>query len=122
MQEVTVKQIILSGDSLLEQSITLAGWVRTVRESKDFGFIELNDGSFFKNVQIVFESKLPNFSEVSKLGVGSAIIVKGCLVPSPGANQSFEVKADEIMVQRVVIHRTAIPDEFIATSLRNEFI
>lgn len=99
MQNITVKQVFAAGGTLVDQEIILSGWVRTVRVSKDFGFIELNDGSFLKNIQIVFESKLSNFNAVSKLGAGSAIVVKGVLVPSPGANQPFEVKAAEIVIE-----------------------
>ncbi len=79
------------------KSVELAGWVRTVRDSKSFGFIELNDGSFFKNVQIVFEEgKLANFKEIAKLGVGSSIQVTGELVETPNAKQPFEIKASLI--------------------------
>lgn len=82
------------------KSVELAGWVRTVRDSKSFGFIELNDGSFFKNVQIVFEEgKLANFKEIAKLGVGSSIRVTGELVETPNAKQPFEIKASLIDIE-----------------------
>lgn len=80
--------------------MTLGGWIRTMRVSKNFGFIELNDGSFFKNIQIVFEADaLSNYAEITKLGVGAAIIVKGLLVETPEAKQPFEVKAQEIAIE-----------------------
>ena len=80
--------------------ISVNGWVRTLRVSKNFGFIELNDGSFFKNLQVVIEAdRLANFAEVSKLNVGSALRVKGVLVHTPGAKQPFEVKAEEIEIE-----------------------
>lgn len=80
--------------------ISVNGWVRTLRVSKNFGFIELNDGSFFKNLQVVIEAdKLENFAEVSKLNVGSALRVKGVLVHTPDAKQPFEVKAAEIEIE-----------------------
>ncbi len=79
--------------------ITIAGWVRTVRDSKTFGFIEVNDGTFFKSLQVVFEDHLSNFKEIAKLGVGAAIIVTGELVLTPGQKQPFEVKATTIEVE-----------------------
>ena len=82
------------------KSIEIAGWVRTVRDSKTFGFIELNDGSFFKNVQVVFEEgKLENFKEITKLGAGSSIRVTGELVETPNAKQPFEIKASLIEIE-----------------------
>lgn len=76
------------------------GWVRTLRISKNFGFIELNDGSYFKNLQIVIEADgLENFAEVSKLNVGAALRVKGTLVLTPEAKQPFEVKASEVVIE-----------------------
>lgn len=99
MRESSVKEILSAGEQFLHQKLKLAGWVRTVRASKDFGFIELNDGSFFANLQIVFDQTLGNFPEVSKLGVGSALVVQGTLVASPGANQPWEIKAEEIIIE-----------------------
>lgn len=94
-----VKEVFRNSVDYKDSQVTLKGWVRTVRSSKNFGFIELNDGSFFKNIQIVFEDgRLPNFSEIEKLTVGSSIVVKGVLELTPGAKQPFEVKADEITV------------------------
>lgn len=80
--------------------ISISGWVRTVRASKVFGFIELNDGTFFNSVQVVFEDeKINNFKEISALNVGSALNVKGVLVLTPEAKQPFEIKASEITVE-----------------------
>ncbi|MBM6829039.1 asparagine--tRNA ligase [Anaerotignum lactatifermentans] len=96
----TVKSIYRQTADYANKEVTLGGWVRTMRVSKNFGFIELNDGSFFKNIQIVFEAdSLPNYTEITKLGVGAAIIVKGLLVETPEAKQPFEVKAQEIAVE-----------------------
>ena len=76
----TVKSIYRSTADYANKEVTLGGWIRTMRVSKNFGFIELNDGSFFKNIQIVFEAdNLSNYAEITKLGVGAAIIVKGLL-------------------------------------------
>ncbi len=80
--------------------VEVNGWVRTLRVSKNFGFIELNDGSYFKNLQVVIEAdSLSNYAEVSKLNVGSALRVKGTLVLTPDAKQPFEVKAAEVMIE-----------------------
>ena len=96
----TVKSIYRSTADYANKEVTLGGWIRTMRVSKNFGFIELNDGSFFKNIQIVFEADtLSNYAEITKLGVGAAIIVKGLLVKTPEAKQPFEVKAQEIAIE-----------------------
>ena len=82
------------------QKITVCGWVRTVRDLKNFGFIELNDGSCFKSLQVVFErGTLNNYDEIAKQNVGAALIVNGTLVLTPEAKQPFELKADEITVE-----------------------
>ncbi|NLC79234.1 MAG: asparagine--tRNA ligase [Ruminococcaceae bacterium] len=82
------------------ESVTVAGWVKTSRESKNFGFIELNDGSCFKNLQVVIEAeKFDNFKEISNINVGSAVVVKGKIVLTPDAKQPFEINADEVAVE-----------------------
>ncbi len=83
-----------------EKEVTVAGWIKTIRDSKALGFIELNDGSSFRNLQIVFEdSKIDNFKEIAKLNVGSAIIVRGNVILTPQAKQPLEVHAKEIIVE-----------------------
>ena len=95
-----IKQLYRQTDEYAGKKVTVAGWVRTIRVSKAFGFIELNDGSFFKNIQIVFEEdKLNNFAEISKLNVGAAISVEGMLELTPQAKQPFEIKADAVNVE-----------------------
>ncbi|EHQ90775.1 asparagine--tRNA ligase [Desulfosporosinus youngiae] len=98
MKLVTVKEIYRETDLFLNQKVELSGWVRTVRTSKAFGFIEINDGSFFENIQVVFEESLDNFLEIGKLTISSAIRIQGELVSSPGAKQPFEVKAENIEI------------------------
>lgn len=98
MEKVTVRELFRETAKHMGATIQVSGWVRTIRDSKTFGFIELNDGSFFKNLQIVFDSSLENFSEVAKLNISSAIIVDGELVESPGAKQPFELKAARIEI------------------------
>lgn len=99
MGEVLVKQIFRDPDSYLGRSLQVSGWVRTLRVSKSFGFIELNDGSFFQNIQVVFDDKLPNFLEIAKLPIATALRVEGELVESPGAKQPWELKATAITIE-----------------------
>jgi len=94
-----IKQLYRSTGEYLNKNIKVSGWVKTERTSKTFGFIELNDGSFFKNLQVVFEENLENFNDISKLSVGSAISVCGLLTESPGAKQPFELKAEKIVIE-----------------------
>ncbi|HEX3044852.1 MAG TPA: asparagine--tRNA ligase [Bacillota bacterium] len=99
MKQVTIKEIMKNPPGYLNQSIRLSGWVRTIRDSKTFGFIELNDGTFFKNLQIVFDDTLENFADIVKLTISSSIVVEGVLEESPGAKQPFEVKAKLISIE-----------------------
>ena len=99
MQRVLVKDIYKRAESYYNTEVIVSGWIRTLRDSKNFAFIELNDGSFFKNIQIVLESdKIENFKEIIKLGVGASIYAKGILVETPQAKQPFEIKAIKIEV------------------------
>lgn len=97
--KTTIKSIYNDTGKYLNQEIQLEGWIRTSRTSKTFGFIELNDGTFFKNIQIVFEEGLENFKEIEKLPLSSSIMVKGKLVPTPEAKQPFELKASSIEIE-----------------------
>lgn len=99
MDDVMIKQIYRDPASYLHQRVKVSGWVRTVRVSKAFGFIELNDGSFFKSLQIVFDETLDNFAEIAKLLVSTALVVEGELVESPGAKQPWELKAHRIVIE-----------------------
>jgi len=100
MMKAVIKNIFRETDKYSEKEVILSGWVRTIRASNNFGFIELNDGSFFKNIQIVMEeSVLSNYQEIAKLNVGSAITVTGILTLTPDAKQPFEVKAREIIIE-----------------------
>ncbi|WP_114296568.1 asparagine--tRNA ligase [Anaerobacterium chartisolvens] len=97
---MTIKEIYKNPKDAAANSIRLAGWVRTVRDLKTFGFIELNDGSFFKSLQIVFEEgKISNFKEITRLTVGASIIAEGTLVETPGAKQPFEIHASKVEVE-----------------------
>ena len=96
---IRVKELYKNTKDYDGQVVTVSGWVRTTRVSKSFGFIELNDGGFFKNAQIVFEDTLENFSEVSKYQIATALTVTGKLVHTPDAKQPFEIKASEIILE-----------------------
>nr|WP_307774440.1 asparagine--tRNA ligase [uncultured Cetobacterium sp.] len=93
-----VKSLYRETEKHLNTEVEISGWVRKIRAQKNFGFIEVNDGSFFKGVQIVFDTNLPNFDEVSRLSISSSIIVKGVVVESQGAGQTFEIQAKEIEI------------------------
>ena len=98
MEKVTIKDLYRSTEKYIDKTVEVAGWVRTVRDSKAFGFIELNDGSFFNNLQIVFNDKLANFEEVRKLTISSSIIVNGKVVKTENAKQPFEIHADSVEI------------------------
>ncbi len=96
-----IKDIFKASGDYLGKSVTVGGWIRTVRDNKNFGFIELNDGSFFKSVQVVIDNNLNNFVDVIKLGVGASITVTGSVVESPGQKQPFEIKAETVTIEGV---------------------
>lgn len=96
---ITVKELFREREKYLDTDVAVGGWVRSIRDSKTFGFLVLHDGSFFETLQVVYSDALPNFKEISALNVGAAVIVKGRLVPSPGAKQPFEVQAAEICIE-----------------------
>ena len=96
---VLVKSLYREQAKYLSQEVTISGWVRTLRASNAFGFIEVNDGSFFKNIQVVFDNNLENFKEISKLAISSSIKVTGVLVETPGAKQPFEIQAKEVVIE-----------------------
>ena len=99
LETTEIRQIMREPEAYIGKRVELAGWIRNIRVSKQFGFIELNDGSFFQNLQIVFEDKLDNFEEVGKLGISTALYVAGTIVASPGAGQKVELQAEEIVVE-----------------------
>ncbi len=100
MERELISHIYASPDRFGGQSVTLGGWVRNLRDSKAFGFIDLNDGSCFKSLQVVFErEKLANYDEIASQNIGAALVVTGILTLTPGAKQPFELKATEIRVE-----------------------
>ncbi|BFD24847.1 MAG: asparagine--tRNA ligase [Candidatus Parcubacteria bacterium] len=98
MSYILLKKLHQETASYLNKTVTVAGWVRTIRSSKGFGFMDLNDGSFFKGIQVVFADTLENFAEIEKLTIGSSVEVSGLMVESPAVGQSFELKAEAIKV------------------------
>ena len=98
MKSTLVKDLYKKTGDYINNNVQIAGWVRTVRSSKNFGFIELNDGSFFKNLQIVFDNNLSNFEEINKLTISSSIIVNGKVVKTENAKQPFEIHAENIQI------------------------
>ncbi|MEE0960898.1 MAG: asparagine--tRNA ligase [Lachnospiraceae bacterium] len=99
MDLINVRDLYRNKEEYLGKEVEVGGWVRSVRDSKTFGFIVINDGTFFEPLQVVYHDKMANFSEVSKLNVGAAIIVKGTLVATPEAKQPFEIQAEEIYIE-----------------------
>lgn len=99
MDRVEIRHLYERTSDYANKELFVCGWVRTIRSSKAFGFIELNDGSCFKNLQVVFENSLSNFDEISKLNIGSSLKIKGVLVETPEAKQPFEIKATSVDVE-----------------------
>ena len=99
MEKLVIKELYKNTENYINKEVTLEGWVRTVRDSKTFGFIEINDGTFFKNVQIVFTDKLLNFNEICKLTISSSIKVTGTLVKTENAKQPFEIQATSVEIE-----------------------
>jgi asparaginyl-tRNA synthetase len=99
MELVQVRELFRNKEQYLGKKITVGGWVRSVRDTKTFGFIVMSDGTFFETLQIVYTDKLSNFSEISKFNVGSAVVVTGTLVATPDAKQPFEIQAEEVLLE-----------------------
>jgi len=99
MQLITVRELFKNTEAYVDQEIEIGGWVRNKRPSKQFGFIVLNDGTYFSPIQVVYNDTLENFQEISKINVGAALIVKGTLVLTPGAKQPFEIQAKTVTVE-----------------------
>ena len=98
MEKVTIKDLYHNFENYIDKNVEVSGWVRTLRDSKTFGFIEVNDGSFFNNLQIVFNDSLDNFEEICKLTISSSIIVTGQVVKTENAKQPFEIHATKINI------------------------
>ncbi len=99
MDLVTIRELYKKQEEYIDKKVAVGGWVRSIRDSKTFGFIVVNDGTFFSPLQVVYGDKLANFAEISKLNVGAAVIVEGTLVATPQAKQPFEIQADRVAVE-----------------------
>ena len=99
MELLSVREIFRNKEQYLDKEIEIGGWVRSIRDSKTFGFIVLNDGTFFEPIQVVYHDSMDNFAQISKLNVGAALIVKGTLVATPQAKQPFEIQAKEVLIE-----------------------
>ena len=98
MDLITVKELYKNREQYFDKEVTVGGWVRSNRDSKTFGFIVVNDGSYFETLQVVYNDTMENFAEITKLNVGTAIVVKGTLVATPQAKHPFEIQATEVVV------------------------
>ena len=100
MEAITnIRTLYRDRDNYIDKTVTVGGWIRSVRDSKTFGFLVVNDGTFFEPLQVVYHDKLDNFAEISKLNVGAAVIVTGTLVATPENKQPFEIQADEVFIE-----------------------
>ena len=100
MERVQIKEIFRNQKDYVGKEISVCGWIRQIRDSKKLGFIELNDGSFFKCIQVIFEEdKISNFKDVAKLSISSSILVKGDLLETPDGKQPFEIEATHLVVE-----------------------
>ncbi|OON90300.1 MAG: asparagine--tRNA ligase [Epulopiscium sp. Nele67-Bin002] len=99
MNIISIRDIYQNVAAYINQEVEIAGWIRSVRDSKTFGFIDLNDGTYLNGIQVVFDDAIENFKEIAKLGVGASIIAKGVLIPTPDQKQSFELKASVVSIE-----------------------
>lgn len=99
MELTSIRSLFRNKEEYTGREVTVGGWIRSIRDSKTFGFIVINDGTFFEPLQVVYSDKLDNFDVISKLNVGAAIIVRGTLVETPNAKQPFEIQAECVEVE-----------------------
>ena len=95
----TVRGIFKDKESFADKEVKVGGWVKSIRDSKDFGFIVLSDGTYFEPIQVVYHSELPNFEKIEKLNISACIIVTGKLILTPDAKQPFEIQATDIAIE-----------------------
>ena len=99
MELTNIKDLFREKESYAGKKVTVGGWVRSNRDSKTFGFLVVNDGSFFEPLQVVYSDQLADFATIAKIGVGAAVIVTGTIVETPGAKQPLEMQAEEVVVE-----------------------
>ncbi len=101
MELTSIKSLFKEQQVYIGKKVTVGGWVRSIRDSKTFGFMVISDGTYFEPLQVVYGDGLENFAQISKLNVGAAVIVTGTLVATPEAKQPFEIQADEVTVEGI---------------------
>ena len=99
MELTSVKELYRQTTKYADRKVTVGGWVRNNRDSKTFGFLVVNDGTFFEPLQVVYTEKLSNFEEIAKLNIGAAVVATGTILVTPGAKQPFEMQAEEILIE-----------------------
>ncbi|MCR4691535.1 MAG: asparagine--tRNA ligase [Lachnospiraceae bacterium] len=99
MELTSIRELFRQQEKFANQEVTVGGWLRSKRDSKSFGFLVINDGTFFEPLQVVYSDNLANFDEISKSNVGAALVVKGVVTPTPDAKQPFEIQATEISIE-----------------------
>ena len=99
MELTNIKDLFREKEQYKDKKVTVGGWVRSNRDSKNFGFLVVNDGTFFEPLQIVYGSEIENFGDIAKIGVGAAVVVTGKIVETPGAKQPIEMHAEEVLVE-----------------------
>ena len=98
MELISVRELFKDTQKYADQTVTIGGWVRNRRPSKQFGFIMLNDGTYFTPVQVVYDDTISNFQEISKINIGAALIIEGTVVLTPDSKQPFEIQAKTVTV------------------------
>ena len=101
MELTNIRELYREKEKFIGKEVQIGGWLRNIRDSKTFGFLVVNDGTFFEPLQVVYSDKLDNFAEISKLNVGAAVIVKGTLVETSNAKQPFEIQAEVVEIEGV---------------------
>ncbi|QOR66862.1 asparagine--tRNA ligase [Cytobacillus suaedae] len=99
MIKAEIKELFRNQEKFIDQKVQISGWIRTLRDSKSIGFMEINDGTFFKSVQVVFEDNLENFKDVTKLSISSSVTIEGQFISTPEMKQPFEIKAEKIIIE-----------------------
>ena len=99
MDLINIRELYKNAEQYIDKEVTIGGWIRNSRGSKNFGFLMIHDGTFFQSLQVVYDDQLPNFAEIAKLNIAAAVIVKGTLVATPDAKQPVELQASEVIVE-----------------------
>jgi len=99
MELVNIRDLFHEEEAYIGKEVTIGGWLRSKRDSKTFGFLVINDGTFFEPLQVVYSDQLANFEAISKLNVGAALVIKGVVTATPDAKQDFEIQATEVCIE-----------------------